>query len=354
VLRIRTVAATALSIPLPVHATQVLFRSTDSHGQPTADVTTVLVPKVPWRGPGVRPVVSYQTAEDGVGSQCAPSYALRAGLAAITSNSELETPILALLVARGWAVVTTDYEGPQSQFLTGRQEGHAVLDGIRAALAVRPNGLSPHAPVAAWGYSGGAFATAWAAALRARYAPQVHLVGIAFGGLPADLEATMRNVDGGYGFGLVFGGFIGLDRAYPEAHLSALLNTRGRAEVVRSGTACTVTLVTRFAFHSLSTYTQSPDPFDTTRLRRVLAADNPKAPRTRTPAYSYHATADELVPVQVENALVAKYCARGDTVQIVRTPGGSHNTELLFAAPGAIRFLAGRLAGEPATDNCPR
>jgi pimeloyl-ACP methyl ester carboxylesterase len=113
-------------------------------------------------------------------------------------------------------------------------------------------------------------------------------------------------------------------------------------------------LVARYAFRSLSTYTLSPKPFSSRTLRRVLDANNPKAPRTGTPVYSYHATADELVPVQVENALVAKYCARGDTVQIVRTPGGSHNTELLFAAPGAIRFLAARFAGEPPMDNCPR
>jgi hypothetical protein len=37
----------------------------------------------------------------------------------------------------------------------------------------------------------------------------------------------------------------------------------------------------------------------------------------------------------------------------VRTPGGSHNTELLTAAPGAIAFLANRFAGTLPADNCP-
>lgn len=353
VLRTRVITATALSVPLPAHATQVLFKSIDAHRQPTAEVATVLVPIAPWPGPGARPLVSYQTAEDGVGSQCAPSYALRAGLLAATSNAALETPVIALLLARGWAVVTTDYEGPESQFLAGPQEGYAVLDGIRAALALHPSGLSQDAPVALWGYSGGAFATAWAAALRTSHAPELALAGIAFGGLPADLETSMRTIDGGYGFGLVFGGLIGLDRAYPEAGLRSLLNARGLTEVQRSGSACTVALLATYLFGSLATYTYSAHPYDTKVLHDVLAANSPRPAQTGTPVYSYHATADELVPVAVEDAFVAKYCAAGDRVQIVRTQGGSHNTELLSGAPGAIAFLANRFAGNEPVDNCP-
>jgi pimeloyl-ACP methyl ester carboxylesterase len=265
----------------------------------------------------------------------------------------LEAPVITLLLAHGWAVVTTDYEGSHSQLLAGPQEGYAVLDGIRAALALHPRGLSRHAPVALWGYSGGAFATAWAAQLRAAHAPELSLAGIAFGGLPADLETSMRRIDGGYGFGLVFGAFIGLDRAYPEAHLRALLNARGRTELQRSSSACTVPLLVRYAFRSLATYTESQHPYREKRLHDVLAADNPGRVKTSTPVYSYHATADELVPVAVENSLVAKYCAAGDRVQIVRTGGGSHNTELLTGAAGVITFLAHRFAGTRPVDNCP-
>jgi hypothetical protein len=353
ILRTRAITATALSIPLLVHATQVLFKSIDAHRQPTAEVATVLVPIAPWTGPGPRPLVSYQTAEDGVGSQCAPSYALRAGLPAATSNAELETPVLELLLARGWAVVTTDYEGPHSQFLAGPQEGYAVLDGIRAVLALQADGLARHTPVALWGYSGGAFATAWAAQLRTAHAPELSLAGIAFGGLPANLEASMRTIDGGYGFGLVFGGFIGLDRAYHEAGLSSMLNALGREQLQQSGSACTMQLLLGYAFQSLATYTNDQHPYDTVQLHDVLAANSPGQVQTSTPVYSYHATADELVPVAVEDALVARYCAVGDRVEIVRTPGGSHNTELLTAAPGAIAFLANRFAGTLPADNCP-
>ncbi|MFE5699151.1 MULTISPECIES: lipase family protein [Rhodococcus] len=54
--------------------------------------------------------------------------------------------MIAYLLSRGWAVVTADYEGPESEFLAGPQAGYAVLDGIRAALQFGPSGLSPHVP----------------------------------------------------------------------------------------------------------------------------------------------------------------------------------------------------------------
>ncbi|MCU1657503.1 MAG: putative lipase, partial [Pseudonocardiales bacterium] len=352
ILRSRSITATALSVPLNVRAWQVLFKSVDAHRRPTAEVATVMVPNKPWTGSGSRPLVSYQTAEDGVGSQCAPSYAIRAGLPAATSNAALETPVLAMLLSREWAVVTTDYEGPDSQFLAGPQEGYAVLDGIRAALAFRADGLTPRTPVAMWGYSGGAFATAWAAQLMRSHAPRLRPVGIAMGGLPADLRRSMMRIDGGYGFGLVLGAMVGLDRAYPEARLQSLFTTQGRTEMRRSGSACTIQLVLRYPLRSLADFTYNPHPYGMPRLEDVLAANSPKRAVTGAPVYSYHATGDELVPVAVDDALMSQYCAAGDRVQLVRPAGGSHNTELLTGAAGAMAFLANRFAGKRPVDTC--
>ena len=352
ILRSRPVAATALSVPLPVDSWQVLYKSVDSQRAPVADVATVLVPRTPWTGDGVRPLVSYQTAEDSLGSRCAPSYALTAGLGAATSNAATESVMIAYLLSRGWAVVTADYEGPQSEFLAGPQSGYAVLDGIRAAKHFAPAGLDADAPTGLWGYSGGAFATAWAAQLQSAHAPELRMDGIALGGLPADLEAAMRNVDGGYGFGLTFGGLIGIDRAYPEDRLSELFTAEGRAAMQASSADCTVELIANHAFRSLHDYTVDPRPFDVPSLREALAENSPTAVGTRAPIYSYHASGDELVPVAVPDEYVRRACAAGSTVQVVRPPGGSHNTTLISGAQGAIDFLAARFAGEPAIDDC--
>src|SRR3954470_22493601 len=77
VLRSRDVELAFLGlIPQRITATQLLYRTTDMHGNPEAGATTVIVPAE--RAPKVvTPVVSYQCAIDAVTSRCFPSYALR-------------------------------------------------------------------------------------------------------------------------------------------------------------------------------------------------------------------------------------------------------------------------------------
>lgn len=163
----------------------------------------------------------------------------------------------------------------------------------------------------------------------------------------------MRNVDGGYGFGLTFGGVTGIDRAYPEKWLSELFTAEGRAAIYATGAACTVDLIATYAFRSLHDYTIDPRPFDLPALRDVLAENSLTAVEVGAPVYSYYADGDELVPVAVHDAFVRRYCAAGSAVQIVRYSGGSHNTTLISGASGAIDFLAARFAGVlPSVDDC--
>src|SRR6188508_252216 len=76
----RPITALVYALPVPADTWQILYRTSDAHGVPTATVTTLMIPKTAWTGSGPRPLVSYQTAEDGVAGRCAPSYGLRAGL----------------------------------------------------------------------------------------------------------------------------------------------------------------------------------------------------------------------------------------------------------------------------------
>jgi hypothetical protein len=78
---------------------RIMYRSTDTHDRPIAVTGTVLTPTSPWTGTGQRPIVSYAVGTQGVGDDCAPSKALAAGF-------EYEA-----LLARGYGVVVTDYEG---------------------------------------------------------------------------------------------------------------------------------------------------------------------------------------------------------------------------------------------------
>ena len=191
----RSITATAMSVPMPAKAWQVLYKTVDNTGTPTATVTTIMVPDARWTGAGPRPVVSYQTAEDGAGTKCAPSYAIRGGLAA-ASNSSAETLLMLQALQRGWTVVAPDYEGPRSMFLGAEGEARGVLDGLRAARAFAPAGIDPSAPLGLWGYSGGGFASSVAAQMQPRHAPELKLSGVALGGVVADLRATIHAFSG--------------------------------------------------------------------------------------------------------------------------------------------------------------
>src|SRR4051794_16552497 len=173
VLASRSVTVNGLGLPVPADSTQFLVRSTDAKGAPTTAVGTLMVPTAPYVT-GARPLVSYQPATDSLGDQCNPSYKLRAG-------TEGELGLMMEALQQGWAVVVTDYEGPQNAFTAGRMAGHAVLDGIRGAEALPGTGLDGKTPVGMWGYSGGGLATSWAAELQPGYAPELNVAAVASG-----------------------------------------------------------------------------------------------------------------------------------------------------------------------------
>src|SRR6266498_1716185 len=174
----RATTIRALAIPVPVKAWQVKYVSTDTKGAKKADIATVIQPVV-----HQRKLVSYQTAYDGLDADCAPSYAFATG---INPPAYEEAAMVPLLLA-GYTVVSADYEGPRYEWTAGVNSGHGVLDGIRAAQSL--TGLGAGTPTALWGYSGGALASQWANELAADYAPELNIVGVAAGGVPANIEA---------------------------------------------------------------------------------------------------------------------------------------------------------------------
>ncbi|WP_405146385.1 lipase family protein [Nocardia salmonicida] len=168
----------ALSVPgqpemIPASATRIMYRSNDTHDEPSAVVGTYLEPAAPWTGPGERPLVAFAGGSKGQGDQCAPSKLLTK-LVDVQPPMDVmvEFDVLALyaLLARGMAVVMTDYQGLGTpavhDFLNRKSQGYAVLDAARAASALPGNGIGAGAPVMLYGYSQGGSATGAAAELQ--------------------------------------------------------------------------------------------------------------------------------------------------------------------------------------------
>lgn len=343
-LRTRAVRVTGLGLPVPVDSQQFLVRSTDAKGAPTAVVGTLMVPLAPYPS-GPRPLVSYQPATDSLGDQCNPSYKLRAG-------TEGELPLMWQALQQGWAVVVTDYQGPENAFAAGRQAGHAVLDGIRGALALPGTGLAGVAtPVGLWGYSGGGLATSWAAELQGGYAPELDVAAVTSGGTPADLSAAARRIDGGIASGLVLLASVGISRAYPE--MLALLNDTGRAMADRIGDMCIGEAVSAFPFRRLNEFTHSPDPLSEPLAETVMEANHLGRQAPKAPVFLYHSVLDELIPFPTAQQLQADWCRGGAAVTLHADALSEHTSLAVTGAPLAVGYMAARFAGLPAPATCP-
>ncbi|MGI8558949.1 MAG: lipase family protein [Solirubrobacteraceae bacterium] len=350
----RSITATALSIPLPATSWQIKYKTLDNQGAPTATVATVMVSTAPFAGPGPRPVVSYQTAEDGVGTKCSPSYTIRGGLGAGVSNSSPETLLMEQALQRGWIVVAPDYEGPHSMFLGSDGEAREVLDGLRAARSFGPAGIDPSAPLALWGYSGGAVASSVAAQLQPQYAPELRFSGVALGGVVADIRATIHDFSGSFAGGALIMGFVAVDRSYPQYHLQQYLNDAARAAMANSQSDCITDAALKYPFARLEQYTSDPGLIDGPTLKplfdQISPLTRPGVPAA--PVYDYHAIPDELAPIGPDRALIDRFCRAGVQVQKVEDPIGEHLTEAGSGAPGAVSYLADRFAGHSAPNNC--
>jgi secretory lipase len=343
VLATRAVTVKGLGLPVPVDASQFLARSTDAKDAPTTVVGTLMVPQAPYPA-GARPLVSYQPATDSLGDQCNPSYKLRAG-------TEVELPLMMQALQHGWAVVVTDYEGPQNAFGAGRMAGHGVLDGIRAALALPGTGLSGATPVGLWGYSGGGLASSWAAELHPGYAPDLNIVGVASGGTPADFDAAVRQVDGGMASGLVLLASTGLTRAYPE--MLTLLNDAGREMVRRIGDMCVGEAVSAYPFRHLNEFTTSKEPLTDPVAKAVLETNHLGRLTPTAPVFLYHSLLDELIPFRTAQTLQADWCRGGGHVSFYADALSEHSSLAVTGAPMAVSYLGSRFAGIDVPATCP-
>ncbi|GHH33643.1 lipase family protein [Lentzea cavernae] len=333
-------------LPAPVKAYDIRYRSTSATGEANVVSGMVLVSPLPWTD-GPRPIVAYAMGTQGMGDQCAPSRQLQGG-------TEVEIAFLAQAMLKGWAVAVTDYEGlgtpGDHTYAVARSEGRALLDVARAAAAVP--GLSADAPVGVFGYSQGGQAASAAAEQWKSYAPSVNVVGVAAGGVPADLNAVAKFNDGNAGSGLVFAAAAGYAAAYPELPLSSVLNARGQQVIDRIRSACVAELALVAPFTRLNSLTTVPnviqDPLWQTRLKEnTLGSVKPAAP-----VYLYHGTLDELIPFGVGQKLRSQWCALGADVQWTPLPLLGHVTAVSAWGTSAMNWLGDRFAGRSTRPNC--
>lgn len=351
ILQSREIAFKPTGAPMPNKAWQIQFVTRDVNGKPIAATAAVVKPlSAPSNGPS--PLVAYGFAYNSLSSDCNPSKSAAGGT---TSNAEWPL-ILPGLQTQGWTVVFPDYLGPFNSYAAGRLTGQVTLDALRAASQFEPLGLNKQTPMGIWGYSGGAIATAWAGSLQSTYAPELNVKAIATGGTPADTDLIIRNVNSdpianSAGFSLIFSAIQGINRSYPQ-FVTSILNEKGRAAFISQKDGCggSTTDGSEEPSGKLEDFMSVADPFESPGMKEVAKLNLLPQPglTPKAPTFVYHEVLDELIPVEVADTMVAKWCADGAMVTYHRQVSGEHVAGAYTGGLPAFAWLVSVLSGRPA------
>lgn len=333
---------------------QLLYRTSDIFNNPTCAVTTIVVPEKA----DFSKLVSYQVAYDSANVDCSPSYQLLKGATANTTGAVDALAVVADLLGQGWTVTIPDYEGLDAAYEAGLATGHAVLDSVRATLQSGDiTGILSNATYSMWGYSGGSFASQWAAELQSSYASELSFVGTAVGGTTPNLTSVYLTINGQLEAGLNVISILGLSKQY--TNFSHYLDThliKSKASEFRFGERkCFTPVLDKFANQNISHYFVDGENFLYDPVPVSVLENSGILGRHGTPTmplYIYKAVHDEISPIADTDALVKQYCAEGLAVQYVRDHKGDHEQEFVRGALGAFDFLKHVMNGNMVYPGC--
>jgi Secretory lipase len=352
-------------------ATRIMYRSTDVHGNPMAVTGTYFEPFNDWPGGGPRPLLVYGPGTQGQGDQCAPSRQFNQGIhwrPYLDLAFNYEELFVSTMVARGFAIVMTDYQGlgtPGLHTYVNRvAQGDAMLDAARAAKKLPGTSLNPDGPLAFWGYSQGGGAAASAAELASRYAPELNVVGTYAGAPPADLKELFPYADGSVLVGAVGYALNSVMTAYPEHadEIRSKLTPRGEDFLFKVADQCVAETLAKFMFRHLQPYFNedikqlvNEEPFSSLFDEQKLGRLKPNAP-VMILSNRY----DPLVPWTGANQLGRDWCAQGADVQFwtneeppfLNKAIVNHALPMLVDGERAMGWIADRFNGLPTTPNC--
>jgi hypothetical protein len=339
-----------------VPGTQLLYRTQDEQGRPTATVTTVVNPTGPLNGG----LVAYLSFYDALGDICSPSYTLRGGDPG-QENTQLastEAGLVLSLAAQGYAVTVPDFEGPGLHWVAGQESGWNSLDGIRATESYL--GMSSSQKVGLFGYSGGSIAGEWASELAPSYSPELNIVGTAIGGIPVHLAHNLRYVNGSQGWsGVIPAVLVSLGRAF-GIKVDKFASKYGKQVMAEVQDQCIgsfngnypglrVQQLVKKKYHAFL----KVRPFAKT-VNRLIMGSTPGHPLM--PMFmgvgDADGTGDHVMVVKDVQGLAHEYCGEGVPVQLKVYAGAEHSQAGLQFFPEAMNYLAARFAGLPVTSNC--
>jgi alpha-beta hydrolase superfamily lysophospholipase len=327
---------------------RILYWTRDFRQRPILSSGVVILPDSAPRIPMERKFVAW-AHPTGVARKCAPS--LR------------QSPTKAIdgidrMVSAGLVIAATDYpglgtEGPVG-YLVGKGQAYAVIDSVRAARQIP--GVGGGNQYALWGYSQGGHAVLFAADESARYAPELKLAGAAAVAPPTDLtrllRATISSVEGRV---LAAMALASWSRKY-DAPLTGLVDAGVQRVIDHVNSYCVDDLGEKFDILAAQKPLQQRflnfDPGSRRPWSTMLSENSRFQPASRVPLYIAQGSSDELVRPEVTLSYVRAACRQGVSVTYVALRGKGHGGSIDAAKADAVKWIAARLSGRPATSNC--
>ncbi len=343
------VGATAM----PAKAWNVLYKSTDSLDNDNVVSGTVLVPTAAWTGTGPRPVILYAVGTHGLADKCAPSRQLAAG-------TDYEGASILAALNAGYTVLVTDYQGYVANddvtYLAGKSQAHAALDLFKAAQAIPNAGVNATSKVGIWGFSQGGQTAAWAAEIHKAYAPDVNVVGVAAGGIPANFIDAAYKLDGDLGAAFLASGVAGLYAQYPDTlNIELIASEAGLAAIDRLRGQCVFEALFELQNKSLTSFTNGGIGLDQILkiqdIKNTLIAQNLGTGTTSVPMYLFHGLADEFIATSQTVNLKNTYCKTNKNVYFDMYPSEHIVTQFQAATP-ALAWMKDRFNGVAPQNTC--
>jgi dienelactone hydrolase len=325
-----------------------MYRSEDATGAPRAETGVIIVPhgKAPSGG---WPVVAWDHGTTGIGPACAPSR---------VTNLADYAPYLAQIASRGYVVVAPDYEGlglpgEVSTFAELTAEGRSTVDAVRAARAVVPN-LTRQWVVLGHSQGGqAALGTAQVAGTRAPELPLIGTVPMAPASHFADALDILGSAVPPKAATLPEAAYLLLSAQVsdPRFDPATIVSPEVAAGFKLAKTACYAQLYAYYEKHPAPVlFTRSWR--DSDALRLFASRNDPGTVLSPGPMLLVQGLADTTIPPALTEALNAKLCGLGQSVDFRTYPGVQHNEAPEASATDVLAWVGDRFAGRPASSTC--
>jgi hypothetical protein len=242
--------------------------------------------------------------------------------------------------------------------MAGRESGYGALDAARATESYL--GIGRHTKVGLSGYSGGSVAADWASELGPAYAPDVNIVGVAEGGIPANYIHHLEYMNGTVEYSAAIPGeLLGLSRAY-GVDLSDYLSSYGREVVDRVGQGCIASMFGTYPGLTIGDLMRpgyedlaNVEPFATMLREQTMgtAPTHPKGPLL-IGIGNVDGKGDGAMVATDVKALARHYCQQGVPVHYREYQAASHIEAAAYFEPETGPFLQDRFAGLPFVSGC--